>query len=480
MRAFCVGFLMVAFVVPAFSQAPDKTPCPMFGGTPARNMVNTVDKNIPVKWDVESKENIRWVAKVGNKSYGGPVIAGGKVFVGTNNAYPRDKSVKGFKAVLMCFAEADGKFLWQAAHDIPADLIPAEAIVQGLCSTPVIEGDRAYYVLPGCEVVCTDTANGKTLWKYDMAEKLKVVPYHLSNCSPLVVGDLVMVITGNGVDDAGKLPSPKAPSFIALNKIDGTLKWQNNMPGEKIIEGQWTNPTLAVVNGKPQVIFPGGDAAIYSLDPDTGNLLWKFNCNPKPKDDDRSGINYFVSTPVFFDNKIYIGMGQYPEHPTPTRSSYMLCIDATRTGDVSPKSLDSKDPQNKESALVWSFGGPIEPRPKAGRPVLFGRTMATAAIHDGLVYVTEESGYMHCLDAKTGQRYWDHDFKAAVWGSAYYVDGKIYVGTEDGEIIIFAAGKERKLLGQIDMGETIHSTPVVANGVLYVATKSKVYAIAGK
>jgi len=112
--------------------------------------------------------------------------------------------------------------------------------------------------------------------------------------------------------------------------------------------------------------------------------------------------------------------------------------------------------------------------------VLFGRTMATAAIHDGLVYVTEESGYMHCLDAKTGQRYWDHDFKAAVWGSAYYVDGKIYVGTEDGEIIIFAAGKERKLLGQIDMGETIHSTPVVANGVLYVATKSKVYAIAGK
>ena len=87
---------------------------------------------------------------------------------------------------------------------------------------------------------------------------------------------------------------------------------------------------------------------------------------------------------------------------------------------------------------------------------------------------------MHCLDAKTGQKYWDFDFKAGVWGSPYYVDGKVYIGTEDGEIVIFKHGKTAEEIGRVYMDETVHSTPVVSGGVLYVATKSKLYAIGGK
>ena len=87
---------------------------------------------------------------------------------------------------------------------------------------------------------------------------------------------------------------------------------------------------------------------------------------------------------------------------------------------------------------------------------------------------------MHCLDAATGQSLWMYDFKTSVWGSPYYVDGKVYVGTEDGEIVIFHAGRQLKVIDRIDMGEALHSTPVVANGVLYVLTRSKLYAIAGK
>ena len=112
----------------------------------------------------------------------------------------------------------------------------------------------------------------------------------------------------------------------------------------------------------------------------------------------------------------------------------------------------------------------------------------------GLVFIPESSGYLHCLDAKTGKRYWEHDFKAGIfWGSAYYVDGKVYIGTEDGDIYIFAHSKERKWYqngklrtpdggkqdnkASVDMEEQIQSTPVVANGVLYIQTWSKLYAI---
>lgn len=468
-----VCLLFLVWAMPA--QAQD---WPMFGGTPARNMVNLVAKGLPAEWAVEKGElkNVKWSAPYGNKAYGGPVVAGGKVFVGTNNAFPRDPKVKGPKAVVMCFAEADGKFLWQTLHDIPSGDIFKEAIPQGLCSTPAVDGNRLYYVTPGCELVCTDVADGKVVWKLDMMAALKVVPYHLGNCSPLVVGDLVYAVTSNGVDEDGKVAAPKAPSFIAVNKTTGKVAWQSNLPGPNIIEGQWSNPAYAEIDGKGQIIFPGGDAWLYAFEPKTGALIWKFNCNPDrapPKEGDRKVPNYIVSTPVIHDKKLYVGMGLYPEHPTPSKFSYFLCIDITGKGDISPKSLASKE----KSALVWVYGGPIEPPPKQGRPVNFGRTMSTAAVHDGLVYIAEEQGYIYCLDAATGKKYWDHDFLSAVWGSPYWADGKVYIGSEDGEIFIFAHGKDKKLIRQINMDEPIHSTPVVANGVLYIATRSKLYAI---
>jgi len=226
-------------------------------------------------------------------------------------------------------------------------------------------------------------------------------------------------------------------------------------------------------------IFPGGDAYLYGLDLASGKMIWKFNCQPERAKDD-TVPNYMVATPVVHDNKVYIGLGVFPEHHAGPPFSHVVCVDITKTGDVSPKTLNHKDPKNNGSALVWSYGGKVDPVPKKGRRVIFGRTISTCAIHDGLVYIAEEHGYIHCLDAKTGQKHWDYDFKCGIWGSPYYVDGKVYIGTDEGEIVIFKHGNKREVIAKIDMGETVHSTPVVARGVLYVATKSKLYAIAGK
>lgn len=455
---------------------------PMFGGTPGRNMVNLLVKNLPASWAVEKGElkNVKWVAQAGNKIYGGPVIAGGKVFIGTNNGNPRDKAIKGTKAIVMCFAEADGKFLWQTVHDIPP-IVPNDAAPSGLCSTPAVDGNRLYYVTPGCELICADTANGKVKWKLDMMKELDVVPFHLGNCSPLVIGDLVYAVTSNARDDSGKVPSPKAPSFIAVNKATRKVAWKSNLPGTALIEGQWSNPCYAEVDGKGQIIFPGGDAVIYALDPKNGELIWKFDCNPgkpDPNAGNRKISNYIVSTPVVHDKKLYVGLGLYPEHPAPdSKFSYFLCLDITKKGDVSAKTLSG---MNDKSALIWAYGGPIDPPPKEGRPVNFGRTISTAAVHDGLVYISEEQGYMYCLDAVTGKRQWDHDFLSAIWGSPYWVDGKVLIGTEDGEVFVFAHGKDKKLLDKINMDEPIQGTPVAANGTLYIATRSKVYAIGTK
>jgi outer membrane protein assembly factor BamB len=248
--------------------------------------------------------------------------------------------------------------------------------------------------------------------------------------------------------------------------------------GLVLMHGQWSSPVYAEVGGEGQIIFPGGDGWIYSFEPATGKLIWKFDCNPKKSRyqlGPRGTRSDFVATPVVYENRLYIGVGQDPEHKEGV--GHLWCIDITKKGDVSAvkDNFDPKAPANKNSALVWHYGGPAPDR--TDRNYVFGRTLSTCAIHDGLLYTAELAGYIHCLDARTGQKYWDHDMSAATWCSPYWVDGKVYIGNDNGELLIFAHGKEKKLLNTIDMRGKVRATPVVANGVLYVMTENKLYAI---
>jgi outer membrane protein assembly factor BamB len=461
----------------------DKTPpCwPMFGGSPSRNMVNLDVRGVPADWCVEEGKvkNIKWTAALARRTFGTPVVGEGMVFVGTSKPPRKDPNGPVQQAVLRAFREVDGKSLWENVHDIDPKIV-SDAGNFGLLSTPTVVGRRVYYVTPTCEVICADIDDGKIAWKYDMMKALKVVPFHANICAPLVVGDHVFVCTANGTDEEGRIPAPEAPSFVALHRETGKLVWQSNLPGKNIIEGQWSNPTYAEIGGVPQVIFAGGDSVIYSLMPGTGELIWKCDCLPVRKKPGREMDNYIVATPVVVGARLYVGMGVHPEHGNAPAFSYFLCLDLTKKGDVSLKSYDAKAAVNKDSALVWAFGGPIEkPVPKERR-VHFGRTISTAAVHDGLVYIAEETGYLHCLDAATGLRYWQHDFKDSVWGSPYWVDGRIFVGTQAGDVVIFAHGRTAQVIATIDMEEAIDSSPVAANGTLYVATLSKLFAISSR
>jgi outer membrane protein assembly factor BamB len=495
-------------------QAADAAPergWPLFGGSASRNMVNTFEKNLPTDWSVAEGErkNIKWIAELGSKAYGGPVVANGKVFIGTNNEKPRDPKLTGDKGVLMCFREADGKFLWQFAFDKLAAGRVNDWPYEGICSTPIIDGNKLYFINNRAEVICCGMDGGPDgtppaiTWKLDMIKQLGVFPHNLATCSPLIVGDTLFLVTSNGVDEGHiNIPKPEAPSFIALDKKTGKVLWQSNAPSERLVEaqksggkevdvkqmldkgliimhGQWSNPVYAEVNGKPQVIFPGGDGWLHALNPKTGKLIWKFDCNPKSsvyKLGAKGTRSDFLGTPVVYDNKVYIGVGQDPEHDHGV--GHFWCIDITKEGDVSPvnDNFDPKAPENKNSALVWHFGGPADPK-KIGRNYYFGRTMSTCAVHDGLVYIGELDGYLHCLDAKTGEKYWDENMQSDTWSSPYWVDGKVYMGTDEGQLRIFKDGKQKQLIKAIDMEGPIRATPVAANGVLYVMTENKLYAI---
>jgi outer membrane protein assembly factor BamB len=447
----------------------------MFGNTPARNMTSD-QTGLPESWDPETGENVLWVQSLGTQSYAGPVVAGGKVFAGTNNENPRNPKLTGDRGVVMCFKAETGEFLWQAAHPKLAAGKVNDWPLQGVCSTPFIEGDRLYYVSNRAEIICADTEGFRdgendgpftaeensseidedVVWKLDMIGELDVFPHNLAAGNPLVVGDLLFTVTGNGVDEGHvNIPVPQAPSFIAVHKRTGELVWEDASPGVSILHGSWSNPSYGIVNGQPQVVFPGGDGWLYAFEPATGKPIWKFNCNPKDSKWILGGAgtkNNVIATPVFHDQKVYIAVGQDPEHGE--GPGHLWAIDASKQGDVT------------DNAMVWHRGGED-----------FHRTISTVAIRDGLLYAADLSGFLYCLDDKTGQHHWTYDAFAAIWGSPFVADGKVYLGDEDGDVAVLKAGTTKTVLHEINMGNAVYTTPVAKNGILYVVSRSKLFAL---
>ncbi len=458
--------LLLLLVLPLVSQD-----WPMWGGTVQRNMVSSI-QNLPSSWDIKTGKNIKWKVALGDTSYGNPVIADGKIFVGTNNGKPRNPEIREDRGVLMCFRESDGEFLWQAVSD-KLDSGPAnDWPEQGVCSSPAVEGKRAYYVTNRCELVCLDTEgflDGKNdgpyqeetykskldadiIWKLDMMKALGVYPHNMANSSPAVWGDLVYLETSNGqAENHEKVFSPQAPSFIAVDKNSGKMVWQDNSPGDRILHGQWASPALGEVNGVMQIFFPGGDGWLYGFNARTGERVWKFDMNP-PNAVWPKTRNYGVATPVFFENRIFIATGHEPEHGD--GPGHVYCIDPGKSGDVT------------KSALIWHNDK-------------VRRSISTAAVADGVAYIADFGGFLHCLDAITGKSCWSYDMLSAVWGSPLVADGKIYLGNEDGDVAVFQAGRKLKKIAINNMGSSVYSTAVAANGVLYVMNRSELYAITG-
>ncbi len=373
--------------------------------------------------------------------WGGAIVAAGKVFCGTNNENPRNERDRGTatkddplgppldKGILMCFDGKTGEFIWQAVHDKLIGGQVNDWPREGLCSTPVVQGDRIYYCTNRCTVVCADvngfangnqgfqdeqykdTIDGDIIWELNMMADLGVFPHNMTAGSPLIAGNLLFVVTANGVDEGHiNMPSPEAPSFLCLDKTTGKVVWKSNAPGAKIMHAQWSHPAYGVIHGVPQVIFPGGDGWLRAFAPDTGVELWRFDANPKDSKYElgsRCTRSDFIGAPVIYKEKIYIGTGQDPEHFEGT--GHFWCIDPVgKSGDISPELVTdaSKDPPatkpNPNSAVVWHYGGE-EKREYAKRDYVFGRTMSTACIVDDICYISELAGYLHVLDAKTGK-----------------------------------------------------------------------------
>ena len=472
----------------------------MWGARPSRNMVSA-EKGLPddvrspassrantEEIDMATTKNVKWVAKLGSQSYGNPTVAGGKIFVGTNNERRATRASQGDRGVLMCLDEKTGKFLWQLA--VPKLGAGRSATGSSSASAPrrpsrATASTSSPTAARSCASTSTawptaTTARSRTkastwparasrrsssaptdadiIWRFDMRDELGVFPHNITNCGPLIVGDKLVVthLQRRGLD-AHQHPDPKAPClWRCSNKNTGELL------GEEASRRRAAHPALQLVvrraTARSTARSMSSSAAATALlrlrhragegrgrhQRPQGALALRLQPAGVPDEErqaaqvrHRRGPQRVIATPVFYKNRVYVAIGQDPEHGEGVGN--LVCIDATKTGDIT------------KTGMVWSYDK-IAP-------------LALDAVHRRRpVFVADFSGFVHCLDAETGKPYWVHDTKSHIWGSTLVADGKVYVGTEDGDLVILAAARTMKEIGEIDMGRPVYSSPVVANG----------------
>jgi outer membrane protein assembly factor BamB len=493
-----------------------------WGGTNERNMISD-EKDLPSTFDSGEKKpdgsgidmattkNLKWAVKLGSYTYGNPTVSNGRVFLGTDakDLDDDERFTYGQGGLVRCLDEETGNMLWQLAIPIRTDFPYKETHFGlqrlGVCSSPTVEGDRVYVVSSAGDILCLDVAgqtngndgpfkdeatymaekgaepielgpkDGDIIWRYDPLEKLAVSPHDAASCSVLIVGDYLYTSTSNGVDKPHeKVVNPLAPSLIVLDKHSGKLvATDNEKIGSRLYHAQWSSPSAGKVGDKTLVFFGGGDGFCYAFEALLGatdkpvhlKKAWAYDCNPEEykyrngkligyyegdkrkkystNDNDGKyiGPSQIIATPVFHNGRIYVSIGQDPAHGR--GRGLMYCLDAAN------------------GKPIWTYDK-------------MDRSISTVAVDDGLVYSGDIAGLLHCLDAESGECFWTFDTDREMWGGPLAADGKLFFGNKD-SFFILSTGKKIELLSKVRLGNPVYSTPIVANGAVYIASNRYLY-----
>ena len=511
--------LIALSVHTANPQAADQ---PQWGQAWSRNMVST-ERNLPESFDPDTGKNIKWTAALGSESHSTPVIASGRVFIGTNNDEPRDPKHQGDRGVLMCLDERDGELLWQLVVPKREDDPYYDWPKSGISSPATVEGNRVYLVSNRGEAMCLDIhgmGNGNDgpyldegrhmalreeppmepgpldadiIWLFDLTEGAGIWSHDGAHSSILIDGQYLYLNTGTGVDNTHiRIRTPDAPSLVVLDKSTGQLIARDEKGrASSIFHCTWSSPSLGEVNGRRLLFFAGGNGIVYAYEtlsqaPD--------NRHDSPTRETQLSNSDPITTETAGSKPISLNIvWQFDFDPTAPKTDVHRYNRNRREGPSNVyglpvfhndrvyvagggdifwgktkawlKCIDAtKEGDITETGELWSY--PL------GRHVL-----STPAVYDGLVFIADCGRKIHCLDSATGQTYWTHDIDGDVWASPYVADGKVYLGTRRGEFSILAASKTKHIISTIDLVHPISATVTAANGTLYVTTMNQMYAV---
>lgn len=391
---------------------------PQWRGPQANGL--SAERGLPLTWSVS--ENITWKLAMPAFSGSTPIIWGERIFLNTAD---------GDELQLWMVDRAKGDVIWKR----PLGGGNFKIRKQNMSSPSPSTDGKHVWVMIGTGILKAFDFTGKELWARDIQKDYG--PFGLNwgyASSPLLHGDslFLQVLHGMKTDD---------PSYLLrIDKATGKTVWRVERPTQAIRESpdSYGTPALVKVGNASEIVTVGGDV-VTGHDPETGKELWRLGgLNPE------NNPNYrIVASPMVSDGIVY----------APSRVKPLVALRPGGRGDVT------------ETHRLWSFDrGPDVPTP----------------VSDGKhIYVIDDRGVVHCLDAKTGQIVWGPErLKPGTYSaSPALADGRIYVTNEDGLTSVFAAGPKFAVLAENALDDYCLSSPAISEGQIFLRTTTHLWAI---
>jgi outer membrane protein assembly factor BamB len=422
---------------------------PTFRGPQASGIAE--QQNLPERWDAKSGENILWRTPIPGLAHSSPVVWGKQIFVtsavssdpkasfrpglyGDGDA-SKDRSVH--RWMIYAIDKRTGKISWERiAHEgEPVDKRHIKATYAN--ATPATDG-RVVVAWFGSQGVYAYDVKGRWLWKVDLG-RLDVGAYDVPTyewgpaSSPIIWNGLVILQCDTQTDSF----------LLALDAATGKTVWKT----ERDEIPSWGTPTIATTANGP-VLVTNASNFIRGYDPQTGKELWRLGGSSK----------ITAPTPVFGEGLFVVASGRGPERP-------IFVLRPNARGDVT-----LSNGKTASEAIVWS---------RTGR----GSYMPTPLIYQGVLYVLANNGTFDAYNLKTGDELYRQRLPTVGSGfsaSPVAADGRIYLGNEDGEMLVVAAGEKFSHIATNSLGELLMATPALSEGVMYVRSAGSLFAIGRK
>ncbi len=409
------AFLFVTLAILSHSNAQEWT---RFRGPNGQGRIET--EGIPIQW---TQADYAWKTTLPNEGHSSPVVWGNTVFITCSDKDKATTSILGLNS-------NTGQILWQKDYQLTE--YPMNPLNTYAASTPAVDAQGVY-------VLWTTTAqftlikldhNGGELWKKEFGP---IDSKHGPCISPMLYQDMV-VFTQESRDNTKGLGS----RWLAVNKKDGTIRWQIKRDPTKVKNDYMTPCVYTDPTGTEQLIFSSQCNGVTGVDPATGDILWEVPLSFKGRT---------ISSPVLAGDLVIASDGA-------GTSGEVLAIVKACTPDQPGKLL-----HRIETNLA-----PFIP---------------TSIVVDDRLYTFHDSGAVVCWDIQKGKPVWQEKTRKRFYGSPIAIGDHLYCINSKGEVMVFQAGDQYKLLASTPLGEKSQATPAVANGKLYLRTFTSLICVSG-
>ena len=366
-----------------------------------------------------------------------PIVLDGRVFV----IGRRGEGISQ-QGVVAAFDAQDGTLLWEHAYNIFHTTIPFNRVGWASLAGDPETGYVYAHTVSGL-FLCFDR-DGKVVWSRSLTEEFgRISGYGGRVHTPVVDEDLVII---SYLSSNWGRHTPGRHRYFAFDKRSGEVVWIAT-PGGRPLDTTYSVPVVATINGVRLLIGGNADGSIYAMKIRTGESVWGFKLS-------RRGIN---SSVVVAGDKVYAAHSE--ENLDNTALGRVVCIDATGQGDVT------------NTHEVWRYDG-----------VFAGYT--SPVVHDGRLYLIDNSANIHALDVASGQVHWIHNIGTVGKGSPVWADGRLYAPEVNGRFAIVAPSSdtaETLDLAEIAMPDgrpaELFGSPAIAYSRIYLSTEAGVYCL---